>query len=118
MEYTTTVTADEPIAITIGNFDGVHRGHQRLMHELCEVAQELHCTPVLITFSPHTLLVVRPEIDLRYLTTLDEKLALARQYGQIAENIVIHFTPQVAAMSATDFMESLRTRFTIRGLVV
>ena len=100
MEYVTTLTANQPIAITIGNFDGVHKGHQRLMHELRKTAQELSCTPVLVTFSPHTLMVVLPDLDVRYLTTLEEKLTLATKYGDIADSIVIKFTPAVTAMSA------------------
>lgn len=118
MEYSTTVSTNEPIAITIGNFDGVHRGHQLLMHELAVMAQELNCKPVLVTFSPHTLLVVRPNIDLQCLTTLEEKLALSKRYGHIDDSIVISFTREVAGLSAFDFMESLRTRFLIKGIVV
>src|SRR5437868_2065550 len=76
MQYTTTLTEQQPIAITIGNFDGIHKGHQRLMHELCNMAQQLNCTPTLVTFLPHTLMVVRPDIHVEYLTTLEEKLAL------------------------------------------
>jgi len=118
MEYQTTLSPHEPIVITIGNFDGIHLGHQRLLHEVGRLAQTLQCKPVLVTFWPHTLLVVRPEIDLRYLTTQDEKLALAKQYAGIADSIVIAFTPQVAAMSATDFMDHLRRHFSLQGLVV
>jgi riboflavin kinase/FMN adenylyltransferase len=118
MEYVTTLTANQPIAITIGNFDGVHKGHQRLMHELRKTAQELNCTPVLVTFSPHTLMVVRPDIDVRYLTTLEEKLALTTKYGEIADSIVITFTPAVAAMSASEFMQDLTAHFTIKALVI
>jgi len=118
MEHRTTVPANEPIAITIGNFDGVHIGHQRLMHQLRAIAQASGCRPVLVAFSPHTSIVVRPEIDQYFLTTLEEKLALAKQYGHIDDSIVIHFTPEVMAMSAQDFMDSLRERFIIRGLVV
>ncbi|MBV9617381.1 MAG: hypothetical protein JO031_18165, partial [Ktedonobacteraceae bacterium] len=73
MEYTTTLEADEPIAITIGNFDGIHRGHQQLLHELGKTARSLQSKPVIVTFSPHTLMVVRPDIYVRYLTTLEEK---------------------------------------------
>jgi riboflavin kinase / FMN adenylyltransferase len=118
MQYATTLATHETIAITIGNFDGVHRGHQRLMHELGKMARTLDCVPVLVTFSPHTLEVVRPEIDLKFLSTLDEKLALTRRYGGIADSIVIHFTPEVAAMSAEAFMDNLRANFTIKGMVV
>ncbi|HAH00738.1 MAG TPA: hypothetical protein DCL75_18210 [Ktedonobacter sp.] len=118
MQYVTTLTANQPIAITIGNFDGVHKGHQRLMHELRKTAQELNCTPVLVTFSPHTLMVVRPDIDVRYLTTLEEKLALTTKYGDIADSIIITFTQAVAAMSASEFMQDLTAHFTIKALVI
>ena len=118
MEYQTTLSPHEPIAITIGNFDGIHLGHQRLLHEVGELARTLQCKSVLVTFWPHTLLVVRPDIDIRYLTTQDEKLALAKQYGGIADSIVITFTPEVAAMSAEDFINHLCQRFSIQGMVV
>jgi riboflavin kinase / FMN adenylyltransferase len=117
MDYTTTLTENDPIAITIGNFDGVHKGHLRLMQELSTLAQKLNAKPVLVTFDPHTLLVVRPQVNLECLTTLDEKLALTALYGHIPDNIVINFTSQVTKMSANDFLESLRERFLIRGMV-
>jgi len=88
------------------------------MRQLCATAQQLNSKPVLVTFSPHTLMVVRPDIDVRYLTTLEEKLALTKIYGNIADNIVINFTPSVAAMSANDFMLSLVTHFSIKGMVI
>ncbi len=88
------------------------------MHELRKTAQELNCTPVLVTFSPHTLMVVRPDIDVRYLTTLEEKLALTTKYGDIADSIVITFTHAVAAMSASEFMQDLTAHFTIKALVI
>jgi len=118
LEYQRTLLADEPITITIGNFDGVHRGHQRLMHELVQQARELDCKPVLVTFSPHTSMVVRPDADHQYLTTLEEKLALARRYGHINNSIVVHFTPEVMQMNAEDFMDGLLSQFAIRGITV
>jgi riboflavin kinase/FMN adenylyltransferase len=118
MECTTNFSEAEPIVITIGNFDGIHRGHQRLMHELAAMASALHCQPVMVTFEPHTLLVVRPNLDVHYLTTLEEKVALARRYGGIKDSIVIHFTPEVSAISASEFLDDLRRRYTIKGMVV
>ncbi len=118
MEYTTTLGANEPIAITIGNFDGIHKGHQRLLHELVRTARSLQSKPVIVTFSPHTLMVVRPDIYVHYLTTLEEKLDLAQQYGAVEGNIVIYFTPEVAAISATEFMDILRAHFQLKALVV
>jgi len=118
LESKTTFLAEESIVITIGNFDGVHRGHQRLMHELVLQARELDCKPVLVTFSPHTSMVVRPDADNQYLTTLEEKLALAQRFGHINDSVVVHFTPEVRQMSAEDFMDNLVTHFAIRGITV
>jgi riboflavin kinase / FMN adenylyltransferase len=118
MDFATTLSGNEPIAITIGNFDGIHRGHQRLLHELGAVAHSLRCKPVIVTFSPHTLLVVKPNVQLDCLTTLEEKLALAKSYGMVADNIVIHFTPEVAALSAGAFLDELRAQFRIQAMVV
>ncbi len=118
MEYVTTISSNEPIVITIGNFDGVHRGHVHLMHALDRTASSLKCKPALVTFSPHTLMVVRPALDPHFLTTLEEKLALAKMYGPIADTIVITFTPAVAAMSASEFMDFLTSRFHLKGIVV
>ena len=123
MDYTTTLTPDNtqpvaPVAITIGNFDGIHRGHQHLMHELRKTAASLGSIPMLVTFEPHTLMVVRPDIDVKLLTTTAEKLALAKHYAHIDEHMLIHFTREVAAMTATDFMDTLRARFPLSALVV
>lgn len=117
-EFLTTLDKETPIVVTIGNFDGMHLGHQHLLAAVRTMAQRLHCTPAIITFQPHTLMVIRPNADIRYLTTLEEKLALAKAWGGIDASIVIRFTPAVAALSAQDFMDRLRERFTIRGIVV
>lgn len=118
MEYDATVSEHEPIAITIGNFDGVHRGHQRLMRELAATAEQVGAKPVLLTFTPHTLMVVKPDLDVRYLTSLEEKLALAKEYGGIADTIVLHFTRKVAELNAETFLDDLRSHFQVRALVV
>ncbi|GAC1639872.1 MAG: bifunctional riboflavin kinase/FAD synthetase [Ktedonobacteraceae bacterium] len=82
------------------------------------MADTLGAIPVLVTFEPHTLMVVRPDIDVRILTTTAEKLELAKKHGHIDESVIIHFTPDVVAMSASEFMDSLCTRLMIKGLVV
>lgn len=118
MRYSTTLKGTEPIVITIGNFDGIHKGHQELLRETSRLAEKLNSSPVFLTFSPHTLKVVRPDIELRCLTTLAEKLELARVRGGITDSIVIEFTPEVASMSAPAFMDEIRANFHLRGLVV
>jgi riboflavin kinase/FMN adenylyltransferase len=71
-----------------------------------------------VTFSPHTLAVVRPQAERPHLTTLAEKIALTKNYGRIVDTIIIRFTPVVAAMSAEAFMDDLCQHFSIRGIVV
>jgi riboflavin kinase / FMN adenylyltransferase len=121
MEYKTTLSTKHPdrgIVITIGNFDGMHRGHQFLLRELRQQAEALDCIPVMLTFTPHTMRVVRPEINFLTLTTTEEKLALAREICSITESIVITFTPAVIAMTATQFFDELRAHYPIKGLVL
>ena len=118
MDITTTLSSNQPIAITIGNFDGIHRGHLRLLYELSEVARATGSTPAMVTFNPHTLLVVRPGIELECLTTLEEKLALAKRYGGVSDAIVVHFTKEVAGLTAGAFLDELRARFAIKAMVV
>lgn len=122
MDYTTTVKTQQPIAqpiaITIGNFDGIHRGHQRLFRALQMAARETGSLPVLVTFSPHTLQVVRPDMRLDCLTTLEEKLLLAGQFGQMPDSIVIHFTADVASLTAREFLDELCAHFAIKAMVV
>ncbi len=118
MEYTTTLADAPPIVITIGNFDGIHRGHQQLLHDLRDMANAMECRPVIVTFAPHTLMVLRPDIDVQCLTTLEENSSWPSAMVEIAESIVIHFTREVAAMSAEAFMDELCASFPIRGLLV
>src|SRR5258708_8119087 len=110
MEYVTTLSANDPIAITIGNFDGIHKGHQRLMQDFRVLAHGLNAKPVIVTFVPHTLLGVRPDIDLQCLTTLEEKLALTDRYGHISDSMVISFTAAVAKLIPNDFPHYLLIR--------
>ena len=121
MEYRTTLSADSqnrPLVITIGNFDGLHRGHQFLLHELRQQAEALDSIPVMLTFSPHPLQVVRPDLHLLTLSTLDEKLRLAREISGITESIVITFTSEIVAMSAQQFLDELCALFPIKGIVL
>ncbi len=79
-------------AVTIGNFDGVHRGHQALLAEAARQAKLLTGPAVAVTFAPHPLQLLRPENFLPLLTTLDDRVALLQQYG--ADHVVVLETTQ------------------------
>ena len=87
-----------PAVLTIGNFDGVHRGHQQLLGLVCDRAQTLGVSGVVMTFEPHTRAVVRPDAPLFLLTQLPEKLAqFARlDWHYCAALLLAHLTIQHA----------------------
>lgn len=67
--------------LTIGNFDGVHLGHQRIFRLVKETAAALDGTAIAITFDPHPVRLLSPESGLRLITPFDEKLRLMGRYG-------------------------------------
>ncbi len=112
---------DEPprgAVLTIGNFDGVHLGHQELLRLVVERAGELGVTPAAVTFDPHPLKVLHPEAAPRLLTTLPQRLQLLERHGAAAA-LVLPFTQHLARMPAHTFVERvLVERFQVRELFV
>ncbi|MDO4995427.1 MAG: riboflavin kinase, partial [Bacteroidales bacterium] len=108
----------EPSVATIGFFDGVHCGHRFLIRQVREEALRRGMRSMIVTFTRHPARVLRPEAELHLLTTTDEKMRLLRETG-IDDVQMLPFTPQLAALSARDFMERvLRDRFNVRVLVI
>lgn len=102
---------------TIGSFDGVHRGHRCLLRQVRGIADERALKAVAITFgtSPKSVL---GKGDCPKLSTADERVLLLRQAG-MDEVAVLDFTPQMAAMTARDFMQQvLREQLGVRVLVI
>src|SRR5260370_23322801 len=73
--------SDGPSALTIGNFDGVHRGHQAMLARLTQVAQSRDMPACVLTFEPHPREFLYPENAPRRLTKLSEKAALLARFG-------------------------------------
>ncbi|OPX19284.1 MAG: riboflavin biosynthesis protein RibF [Desulfobacca sp. 4484_104] len=104
--------------ITIGNFDGVHLGHQTIFKLVIERARALKGQAVVLTFDPHPLKVMRPDLRLPLLTTKDQKLRLLSSLGLDAV-VVQPFTPEFAAMPARDFVNDyLCSRMNIQEVIV
>ena len=110
----------EPImncVATIGSFDGVHRGHQCLLSQVRRVADERDLRAIAITFgtSPKRVLGMA---EAPQLTTTEDRIALLHQMG-MDEVKVLDFTPQMAEMSARDFMQQvLREQMHVEVLVI
>ncbi|HIJ59213.1 MAG TPA: bifunctional riboflavin kinase/FAD synthetase [Nitrospirae bacterium] len=104
--------------VTIGNFDGIHLGHQKIFNALMEKTKEIKGTPTVITFDPHPLKVLAPERDLKMITTLEDKIKLLKRVG-IKVLIVISFDRSFANIEASNFIEEyLVKRLKIKGIVV
>lgn len=88
--------------IAIGNFDGVHRGHQAVLRQVRERAEALDATSVAITFDPHPVRVLRPDQAPKLITPLPQKLDLLAATG-IDATVVIPFTREFSHLSAVEF---------------
>src|SRR5882757_715154 len=84
-----------PTVATIGNFDGVHRGHRWVIGEVISRARALNARSLAITFDPHPVRVLRPEITLPLITPLAEKLDLLAASG-VDATLVLPFTPALS----------------------
>jgi riboflavin kinase/FMN adenylyltransferase len=105
--------------VTIGNFDGVHLGHQHVVRRAREVADSLGGLPVVaVTFDPHPIAVLRPDHAPPTLTTIETRAALLGAVG-VDDLLVVPFTREVAAWSPERFVtDILVERLHAQGVVV
>ena len=93
-------------AVAIGNFDGVHRGHARIIERLRARANALECPAVVFTFDPHPLTLLRPEAAPPPLTWTDRKITLLAELG--IDGVVVYPTDApFLALSAAEFFEGV-----------
>jgi len=111
------IAPGRPCGVTIGVFDGVHRGHQHLIGVLLERARPEGLATVALTFNPHPRTVLRPGTAITYLTSLEERVELLQ--GQGVDSVgVVAFTSELAQLSAEDFLSLLVQELEMRLLVV
>lgn len=103
--------------ITIGSFDGVHLGHQKIIHKLVAGAHAQGSPALILTFDPSPAVVLGKRPEPYYLTTPEERATLLGELG--VDFVVTHpFTRDLASMSAKDFITKLKSQFGLRYLYV
>lgn len=107
----------QPCVATIGFFDGVHRGHRYLIEQVREAAVACGFASGVVTFPVHPRKVVQPEYRPELLTTYEEKVSLLAETG-LDYCMMLDFTPEIAILSAREFMLFLRNHYNIRALVI
>ncbi|MBN1481558.1 bifunctional riboflavin kinase/FAD synthetase [candidate division KSB1 bacterium] len=106
--------------LTVGTFDGIHKGHQQIINRVREQARALGIQSMLVTFEPHPKIVVQksgiPETQL--LTTIDEKIGILEQMG-LDSLVILKFTPSFATLSAEHFVrEKLVEKLRMKSIVI
>jgi riboflavin kinase/FMN adenylyltransferase len=109
----------KPAVVTIGNFDGVHLGHQRILAGVLERARATDLLSAVLTFFPHPARILRPEAAPPLLSTLAQRLAAFESAGMDAA-VVLKFDAELAKVSAEDFarlylVETLQARAVMVG---
>jgi len=105
--------------LTIGNFDGVHLGHQYLFHKVLETAQQINGTAVAMTFEPHPMKVIKPDgCPFPLITLYEQKVELLSQMG-LDILIVIPFTDVFSQISARHFVQNILVkRIGVKSIVI
>jgi riboflavin kinase / FMN adenylyltransferase len=93
-----------PSLVSVGNFDGVHRAHVRVLNEIVARSRQRHARSVAVTFDPHPMRILRPDAGLKLLTPEPEKIRLLEETG-IDAMVVIPFSRDLSLMSPREFVK-------------
>ena len=104
-------------AVTVGVFDGVHRGHVHLARALVERADLAGLRSVVVTFRNHPLSVLRPDFEPMYLCTVQRRVEMLKDTGVDAV-VAVTFDAELATLPAEDFVKLLCDRLNMKALVV
>lgn len=105
--------------VTIGTFDGVHLGHQKILNKLKNEADEINGESLLFTFYPHPRMVIFPDShNLKLIQTIDEKIASLRDFG--LDNVIIYpFTKDFSRLTAFEFVRDILVhKLKVKKLVI
>jgi len=99
-------TPPENVVLTCGTFDGIHKGHMKLLERITSIAKETGGESVLLTFWPHPKIVLDPDFHLQLLSTFEEKTALLKKVG-IAHLVCVPFSREFSNLSPEEYIKDI-----------
>jgi len=111
------LSAEKDMLLTIGVFDGVHLGHRYLISQLKELARQQNLVSGVVTFRQHPQEVLSPQTKLPFLTDFAQRTNLLKNEG-VEAIITLSFTPELAQLSARQFIALLKKYLGMRGVVI
>jgi len=106
-----------PAVITIGIFDGVHKGHQAILKKVIEEANKSRLKSVVITFDPHPVRILYPGAKIPFLMSLEHRIRLIKKMG-VDDCLVMRFTKEFSKLSPEDFIKRvLINKLNLKALV-
>ena len=111
-----TVHLARPTVLTVGSFDGIHRGHKYLISRVEQRAQEMGAASALVTLHPHPKIVLRPESSMQYLSTIEERLDLLAPLG-LDYAVVFPFSIEASQIHASDFVQILVDHLNMQEII-
>jgi cytidyltransferase-like protein len=102
--------------LALGNFDGIHLGHQELIKEAQRLAKELSAKPAVLTFNPHPNKLLKTNLNFQEITNLKDKKFLVKSLG-LEDFFVINFSEDFSYKKPETFLEELFFHYSIKGLV-
>jgi len=100
------LVANSAKVVTIGTFDGVHIGHQKILERVVKLAEAQAYTPVVLTFFPHPRMVLTNDNTIKMLNTIEERITLLNEMG-IMDVVVKRFTKEFANLSPKDYVKDI-----------
>lgn len=107
----------EDVVATVGQFDGVHLAHLKLIEKTIEIAKSNNLKSAMFTFDPHPDFVLKKDLTNTYVTVIDEKINILKHLG-LDYLVIIEFTMDVAKMSPSDFVNLILVNNCVKEVVV